>query len=133
MFIDIDGIREERKTFLLLLVYACVVGAVLTGYTYFAGSVQTQMGESAGYQDDRKNFGAEKGQAGEMGDKQPVYVQTPDMYALNLTMTDIYINDCYSSNETNEKAGSTSERTIFCMARRQTIMENWDLGIHRNI
>ncbi|MCU6748425.1 hypothetical protein OCV51_12290 [Faecalicatena acetigenes] len=104
VFIDIDGIREERKTFLLLLVYACVVGAVLTGYTYFAGSVQTQMGESAGYQDDRKNFGAEKGQAGEMGDKQPVYVQTPDMYALNLTMTDIYINDCYSSNETNEES-----------------------------
>uniref|UniRef100_UPI0024ACB656 hypothetical protein n=1 Tax=Mediterraneibacter massiliensis TaxID=1720300 RepID=UPI0024ACB656 len=104
VFIDIDGIREGRKTFLLLLVYACVVGAVLTGYTYFAGSVQTQMGESAGYQDDRKNFGAEKGRAGEMGDKQPVYVQTPDMYALNLTMTDIYINDCYSSNETNEES-----------------------------
>ncbi|RGT72415.1 hypothetical protein [Mediterraneibacter massiliensis] len=93
-FIDIEGVREDRQTFLLLLVYAGVVGAVLTGYTYFVKNAQTG----------RESVRAEQEQTGEIGEKQPVYVQTPDLYALDLTMTDIYIQDCYSSNETNEES-----------------------------
>ncbi len=38
----------------------------------------------------------------EQGNKEPLYVLTPDKNSLRLTASSVQMNDCYSSNETNE-------------------------------
>lgn len=97
-------VREMVKAFIPILCYMALMAFVFAVQNGWKTGTSASSGRIAEFYEEQREEEQQESDVSVsgQGSREPVYVLTPDKYSLYLTATSVQMNDCYSSNETNE-------------------------------
>ena len=106
--VESQGFGETARTFMPILCYVALMAAVFAAQNGWRAGTDDSSRLEVFYKSgsEEENQESENDAAvNKQGSREPIYVLTPDKNSLYLTATAVYMNDCYSSYETNETGG----------------------------